>query len=346
MPRTTAPIVVMLLLLLCCPVPAVSDAPQIDGLAQAKQTDQADPADAGGADPAQTPSAIPQHATPNGILTLIDGSRVPGALQATDIPTEIHWLANGFTTPFRFNLEAVESIKYPKKAISAESTANEEFAIEFTNGDIFYGNLMSWNAGRVRIQTQAFGDITVAADSITQLYRVQENETVLFARFNGLQSWQNTSWETEGWKEDGNHLVTTQPGATLNGDLRVPARSVIELELSWTGQADFAVAVGADVSAVSDTYADGWRLETAGQNLIALRETTAKADLARVADLAVRKDLQLTLYLDRNQGTLHVMGESGNVIAQLKMPSSKSFRCQPRKRPRNSHPKPGKEPAG
>jgi len=302
----------MLFLLLGCPVPTLSDAQQINGITQAKQTDPADPRD------------VPQSGYPKGVLTLIDGSRVPGGLQTTDTPTEIRWLASGFTTPFRFNLESIEAIKYPKKEVSPESSANEEFAIEFSNGDILYGNLIAWNASRVRIQTQTLGEIMVAANSITQLYRVQENETVLFARSNGLQSWQNTSWETEGWKEDGNHLVTDQPGATLNGDLRVPPRCVIELELAWNNPADFSIAVAADISAVSDTYADGWRLETAGQNLVALRETTTKADLAMVADLAVRKDLQLTLYLDRHQGTLHVMGESGEVIAQLKMPQPSS----------------------
>ena len=324
MPRTAAPIVVMLFLLLCSTDQANCHAQQIDDIPASKQATEKGRGNSGHPQSASTPLETPQDATPTGMLTLIDGSRVPGALHSTDIPTEIDWLADGFTTPFRFNVQAIEAIKYPKKQISPDGAASEKFAIEFTNGDIVYGDLVAWNAGRVAIETQSLGEITFAADSITQLYRVQENETVLFARFNGLQSWQNTQWNTEGWNEDGNHLATTKPGATLNGDLRVPARSVIDLEISWTGQADFAVAIGTDVTAGTDAYADGWRLETAGQKLIAVRETDDKADLTIVADLAVRKHLQLTLYLDRNKGTLHVMGEDGNVLGQLAIPPAKA----------------------
>ena len=322
MPRTAAPNVVMLLLLLCATDQANCYAQQIDDIPASKQEAQNNRAKSGQPGSASTPIEPPQDATPTGILTLIDGSRVPGTLHTTDIPTQIDWLADGFTTPFRFNVQAIEAIKYPKKRISPDGAAIEEFAVEFTNGDIVYGDLVAWNAGRVAIETQSLGEITFAADSITQLYRVQENETVLFARFNGLQSWQNTQWNTDGWNEDGNHLATTKPGATLNGDLRVPARSVIDLEISWTGQADFAVAIGTDVTADSDAYVDGWRLETAGQKLIAVRETNDKADLTTVADLAVRKHLQLTLYLDRDKGTLHVMGEDSNVLGQLAIPPS------------------------
>ena len=285
----------------------------------ANEDEQANPGTTDSAPPRDNIAAVQK---PAGVLTLIDGSRISGELNPTKIATEIKWLGNGITTPFRFNLEAIESIKYPKQTSLPNGGSNDEFAVEFSNGDIIYGNIVGWNAGRVTIQTQLLGAINVEADSIAQLYRVQENETVLFARFNGLQSWQTTPWDTDGWNEDGNHLTTTKPGATLNGDLSVPTRTVVELELSWSGQADFVVAIGADVTAKEDTSADGWRLETAGQNLVAVRESGDSADLAIVADLAVRKHLQLTLYIDRTEGTLHVIREDGKVLAKLNTSSA------------------------
>lgn len=257
-----------------------------------------------------------------GMLTLIDGSKVPGQLLPTQDCEDLPWLAPNFDTPFRFNVRAVESIKYPRVTLKPERLNSDEFAIEFTNRDLVYGNITAWDAGSITIETQSFGEYRVATDSITRLYRVQENETVLFARSNGLQAWKTAEWETTGWTEDDNYLSTTKQGAVLNGDLRVPPRSVIELSLSWKDQADFIISLGSDVSATKDQPTDGWRLETAGQKLVALRELEDTADLQLVSDLSLRRDLRLTLYLDQVSGALHILRKDGKRLASLSMPNS------------------------
>ena len=256
-----------------------------------------------------------------GFLTLIDGSQIPGQLLPTGDSTQVRWLASSFATPFNFNTRAIESIKYPRIDLGPERLRSDEFAIEFTNRDIVYGNISAWASGFITITTQSFGDLRVPTESITRLYRVQENETVLFARSNGLQSWKTAQWETSGWTEDGNYLSTSQRGAVLNGDLGVPARSVIELTLSWKDQADFVVSLGSDVTATEDQPSDGWRLETAGQKLVAIRESNDGANLALIADLSLRRDLRLTFYLDQASGTLHVMRKDGKLLASLAMPT-------------------------
>ncbi|MDB4353430.1 TlpA family protein disulfide reductase [bacterium] len=261
-------------------------------------------------------------ATRTGILTLIDGSQVPGQLRPTNDAAVVQWLASGFTTPFAFQLEAIESIKYPRLSSAADGLKTDEFAIEFSNRDIVYGNIVSWAAGFVTIQTQSFGDLRVPTECITRLYRVQENETVLFARFKGLESWSTPQWQTTGWQEAGNYLSTEQRGAVLNGDLGVPIRSVIELTLSWKDQADFVISLGSDVTSTKDESIDGWRLETAGQKLVAVRESKDAANLAFITDLSLRRDLRLTFYLDRAAGTLHVMRNDGKLLATLLTPKT------------------------
>jgi thiol-disulfide isomerase/thioredoxin len=256
-----------------------------------------------------------------GILTLIDGSQVPGQLHPTSDAAVVHWLARGFTTPFQFKLEAIESIKYPRISSAADGLQSDEFAIEFSNRDIVYGNIVSWDAGFVTVQTQAFGDLVVPTECITRLYRVQENDTVLFARFKGLESWSTPQWQTKGWQESGNYLSTEQRGAVLNGDLGVPIRSVIELTLSWKDQADFVISLGSDVTSTKDQSIDGWRLETAGQKLIAVRESKDAANLAFIADLSLRRDLRLTFYLDQAAGKLHAMRKDGKLLATLLTPN-------------------------
>lgn len=259
-----------------------------------------------------------------GSLTLIDGSQVPGQLLSTSDSTAVKWLASSFATPFHFTLQAIESIKYPRIDLGPERLSSDEFAIEFTNRDIVYGNITGWETGFITITTQSFGDFRVPTESITRLYRVQENETVLFARSNGLQSWNTTQWETRGWLEDGNYLSTSQRGAVLNGDLGVPPRAVIELTLSWKDQADFIVSLGSDVTATEDQTSDGWRLETAGQKLVAIRESQEGANLALIADLSLRRDLRLTFYLDQTSGKLHVMRKDGALLATLTRPTKPS----------------------
>lgn len=126
--------------------------------------------------PASNPLA--QNADPNnfrtGSLTLIDGSRVPGQLLPTSDSKQVTWLASSFATPFNFSFQAIESIKYPRIDLGPERLRSDEFAIEFTNRDIVYGNITGWDSGFITIKTQSFGDYRVPTESITRLYRVQE----------------------------------------------------------------------------------------------------------------------------------------------------------------------------
>jgi len=280
-----------------------------------------DTAPSSGTDNSSQPGNAQREAERTGTLTLIDGSKVPGKLLPTTDGTVLQWLAPDFATPFQFNIRAVESIKYPKVALEPERLSSDEFAIEFTNRDIIYGNIVAWQAGTLTVSTQSFGDLKVPTDSITRLYRVQENETLLFARSNGLQSWNTAQWETKGWQETGNYLSTQERGAVLNGDLGVPPRSVIEMTLSWEEQADFVISLGSDVTATQDQPTDGWRLETAGQKLVAIRESSDSANLTMVADLSLRRDLRLTFYLDQLAGKLHIIRKDGKQLATLSMPA-------------------------
>ncbi len=273
-----------------------------------------------------TNPVIPKNALstdlPTGTLTLIDGSQAPGQLLPTSDSKQVTWLASNFATPFTFKLQAIESIKYPRIELGKERLRSDEFAIEFTNRDIVYGSITAWEAGLITIESQSFGALRVPTDSITRLYRVQENETVLFARSYGLQSWNTAQWKSSGWNEEGNYLSTNQRGAVLNGDLGVPARSVIELTISWKDQADFVISLGSDATANKDQSTDGWRLETAGQKLVAIRESAEVANLTLIADLSLRRDLRLTFYLDQGAGTLHVMRKDGKRLGSLTLPAN------------------------
>jgi thiol-disulfide isomerase/thioredoxin len=144
----------------------------------------------------------------------------------------------------------------------------------------------------------------VRPQAVRRLHRIAENATLVFASLAGLQDWTTTAWDTSGWEEDGNHLWTSRPGTTLNGDLRVPDRAVVEFEISWKDHPDFVFALGVDTDRAADAPSDGWRFETVGSNLAMVREQGTAADVDLVADLSQQQRIRLTAYLDQASGEM------------------------------------------
>ncbi len=48
----------------------------------------------------------------------------------------------------------------------------------------------------------------------------------------------------KGWREESGQLVTDREGASIQGDFGVPAKAVIEFEISWKTKPDFVFALG------------------------------------------------------------------------------------------------------
>ncbi len=165
-----------------------------------------------------------------GVLTLINGNSLEGRLGESDSAESVSWHATHFSAPFQFRPGQIKSIKFP---IQREPNQGGEFAFEFTSGDVLMGQLVDWSNTAIGIQSNQFGRINVRPAAIRRLHRIEENATLVFASLAGLQDWKTTNWETSGWDEDGDHLLTRQPGATLCGDLRVPDCAVVEFELAW-----------------------------------------------------------------------------------------------------------------
>ncbi len=174
------------------------------------------------------------------------------------------------------------------------------------------GNLSTGRDTAIGIQSNQFGRIDVRPAAIRRLHRIEENATLVFASLAGLQDWKSTNWETSGWDEDGDHLFTRQGGATLNGDLQVPDRAVVEFELAWDDKPNFVFAIGVDTESESDRNTDGWRFETVAGKLAVVREEEDAADVDTVADLSDRKSIRLSAYVDQLSGEMRVFLPDGS----------------------------------
>ncbi|MFK8114011.1 MAG: TlpA family protein disulfide reductase, partial [Rubripirellula sp.] len=230
----------------------------------------------------------------------------------------IRWQATDFTEPFEFRTSAVKSIKYPSQRAPA---SRGDFLVELRNGDVIVGRLVGWDEEKVYLKSPKFGELSIRSASITRIHRIEENASLVFASLAGLQDW--TPVRTVGWNEDGDRLWAAKPDAVLDGDLGVPERAMIHFQLSWNDRPDFVLTLGGDPKLDGKETANGWRIETAGNQLMLVREHADSADLDFLMDLKNVGSIRLTLYLDQRAGTMQVFLPDGTLAGKVTTPASK-----------------------
>ena len=123
------------------------------------------------------------------------------------------------------------------------------------------------------------------------------------------------------WEVDGGQLVTTQGGASVQGDVGLPAQASIELEISWTATPNFMLALG--VSEDEKTIARAFRFEVWEGQLVALRETDDEATLTPIQPIPAGPGrVHLRVDLDQVAGKLMVYSEAGDRLADLTLAGS------------------------
>lgn len=252
------------------------------------------------------------------VISLINGNTIQGQLRSSDSADVITWQGEQFTEPLSVLSDAVKSIKFP--ATKERLTQQGQFAFETVGGDLLSGTLTAWSGDQIEIDTSLFGKVTMKADSLRRMYRIEQNPTLVFASLSGLHDWNSSDWETEGWLEDGAHVYTEKPDVSLNADLGVPDKAIIEFQISWVTTPNFAFAVAVDPEAKKDERTDGWRFESIENTLAVVREFDGIADIAMVASIKDRKNIRLLAYLDQTAGQMHVYFPDGTLLAKIAPP--------------------------
>lgn len=254
----------------------------------------------------------------DGILTLSDHQTIVG--QVSDAPTPatddpiLAWRGAGFSDPFVFPIAHVKKLEFQDANEINQQQAT--FAVELYQGDLLTCDLLSIDANRLVLKEPDLGTLQIPLDAVHRLYRVADNPTLVFAHLAGLQDWSGNHWNNEGWFEEGIALGSDVPDAVLMGDLGVPNRAIIELELSWKGAPNFHVSLGCDPTQ-SPEVSSGWAITSIGRTLAVFRERQHSADLDILTTLEDDSSIRLIAFLDQDADTIAVYHSDGSLAGQL-----------------------------
>ena len=298
----------------------------------------------------------PPKAPPAGpVLNLIDGGFAPGVLEESGRPGTVRWRAAPFVAPFDFALDGVASIRFPiaEKAPRPVGT----FGFELTGGDVLYGSLVGLDDRSADLAIPRLGRLRVDRARFRRIFRWRDGTDLVYHGPNGLTGWREftpikpkpqgavragvrvgvvAQFNANGqpaakpapsaspagpkWRDEGGQLFTDQEGATIQGDIGLPARASLEIELSWKQTPDFSLAIGVGDTLDDQTAGRAFRFEVWDGQLVVLRETDREADLVPIRPVAAGPGrANLDVFLDQESGKLLVFSTTGEPLAELKL---------------------------
>ena len=204
------------------------------------------------------------------VLHLTNDGFVTGDLCDSTGRTGIRWQSPAFTTPFEFSLSGINAVHFPVPA--RIPTASGEYCFELQRGDIVFGSIIAWTGDDLVVDLTRIGRVHVSRSDLLRFYRWRESAGIVYQGPQGLAGWQ-VAGTASPWREEFGQLVAEKEGV-IRRNLGLPARSMIELEMSWKKKPDFSLAlgVGDDEQSARPAFSfEVWGSELAVAGLIVLR---------------------------------------------------------------------------
>jgi peroxiredoxin len=273
---------------------------------------------------AATVRADTPKAKPGLVLHLAGGGFVSGEPVDSDRPGVIRWHGTAFSEPFEFDIAEVVSIHASGTPSLSPPRAAGDYCLDLAAGDVLSGALVGLDDESLTLDVPRLGLLHVRRSSIQRLTRWRGGSEVVYVGPNGLSGWKDVSSAPDyGWIEDAGALASPKSGVALFSDIGLPARSAIELEISWPPTSkrppDFVLALGVDDAAQSAREA--FRVEVWDEDIVVTRETDDVADVAAISAEPGR--LRLRLYLDQERERLVVFSAAGTPLADLQVSGAK-----------------------
>jgi thiol-disulfide isomerase/thioredoxin len=255
---------------------------------------------------------------PSAVLRLTNDGYAPGRLQGSTDPKVLRWQCPLFSQPLEFPLSAVRAVHYALPPTQPKPVG--EYCFELAGDDVLYANLLGLTADDVEVESTRIGRVHLRREQIGRFYPCKGVDS-LYLGPDGLTGWKDPS-ATPQWRDDGGQLVTDKAGATLIGDFGIPAKAIIEFELSWKHMPDFVFALG--VNDQEATVQQAFRFEVWEGDLVAVGESGQDADVAIILELGRGEGhIRLQAYLDQEKGRLQVLSRSGKLLATLNISAKK-----------------------
>ncbi len=253
----------------------------------------------------------------SGTLTLRDGSTSRGELCAHHSPSSLLWQSPDFTRPFEFQLTGVESLYFADSDILPPKRG--EFTLELGNGDLLQGELTDWADGLIHLRSTSLGLLRIREQSLRRFVRAESPSDWLYTGPAGLSQMEIRSGT---WREDGARLWTDQPGSCLAANLTIPSKALIDLELEWQGQPDFAFSLTFDPDN-EEAPRLGCSIETWGTTLALAGEREHFALVEPILKQVPRMSrVRLRIFLDQTTQTIRVFQPGGVQLAEMQLPTT------------------------
>ncbi|MEM8668916.1 MAG: TlpA disulfide reductase family protein [Planctomycetota bacterium] len=260
----------------------------------------------------QTADSKPSNA--EDVLMLVNGDTLGGQLIDKGEGEYLRWQATSFTDPFDFDFSAIKSIRFAKGDVDApQPTLQDLLVFELTNGDSIYGRIRTWNEQRIKINAIGFGELNLRPASIRSLYRTGRKRDEVFASLSGNQDWEGGAWKFDRWRRDGNHLWTQSVNASLSGSLSLPRRSLLDLELSWSGRANWEVRFG-DVDGSESLL--GF---VASNGRLSVTNTMNSSEPSQLMDLRQKQSLRLSVCIDTINHQMRVFDDRDRLLGSFEL---------------------------
>ncbi len=121
--------------------------------------------------------------------------------------------------------------------------AKGTWGVELIHGDLFYGELVDWQAEFTVWDTPLHGRVRLRTQDIRRVFRWNDGNKLLYVGPNGHLEWTSVG-EVEGTYIDRGHVVLNQPGVALRHDVHLAAMCRIDLELAWANKPASSLALG------------------------------------------------------------------------------------------------------
>jgi peroxiredoxin len=247
------------------------------------------------------------------VLHLTNGGYASGELKNSGGPSRLGWQSPLFTAPFDFDVNLVSAVHFPLP--EQLPSAVGEYRFELSQGDVLFGSLASWNGETVELDVPKIGRVTARASDLARLSRWRDSAGLVYLGPNGMAGWRAPAADS-GWREEFGHLATSQDFASLRSRFDLPARAIVEFEISWKKRPAFVLALGAGDD--EKQFQQAWRFEVWDGELTIHRETDSANDLAtlqKVVSAEGRAHFQV--YLDQDEGRCLVYSAAGEKLADL-----------------------------